>query len=599
MIKRATSLALFAILAAASLPATVHAAERTMIVLDASGSMWGRIDGKAKLEIAREALKQVLGKLPASAEIGLMAYGHREKGNCADIEVVVPPAAGNAAKIGEAAGRMRFLGKTPLSEAVKQAAVSMRYTEEKATVILITDGIETCNADPCALGTELKKAGVGFTAHVVGFGLSREEGRQVACLAENTGGRYIPAGNENELKDALSRTVASGTAPPVVASGKAPPPKPAPAPLPKASVSTGARPAIGQSFPIQWTGPGAPGDYIDIMPPGSTAMNGELAYVYAKKDAGGEIRAPGKPGNYVLRYIWEGPDGRRILATTPITVGDAEVAIIAPASMPIGKTFEATWKGPNRQGDYIDIVPKGYTEVSGELAYYYVDHGQPARFKAPGTPGDYLLRYVLHGPDGLKVLTQVPLVVTDAEVKLSFPPRAEAGFDLTVHWRGPGGPGDYIDLVPVEHTDVSGELAYAYVERSEDGETATIRMPGAPGQYKIRYVLEGPGGRKVLYSEVITVTAASATVKTPATAAPGAAIRIEFTGPSVKGDYIDIVPEGQAEPSGELDYFYTERTSEGIATLKAPEKRGRYDIRYVLEASGGRRILARTTIEVR
>ena len=36
---------------------------------------------------------------------------------------------------------------------------------------------------------------------------AREEGRQVACLAETTGGRYIPANNASELQDALRKTV--------------------------------------------------------------------------------------------------------------------------------------------------------------------------------------------------------------------------------------------------------------------------------------------------------------------------------------------------------------------------------------------------------
>ena len=64
---------------------------RSIIVLDGSGSMWGQIDGRAKLEIAREALDSVLSALDPVTEIGLMAYGHREKGACGDIELVVPP----------------------------------------------------------------------------------------------------------------------------------------------------------------------------------------------------------------------------------------------------------------------------------------------------------------------------------------------------------------------------------------------------------------------------------------------------------------------------------------------------------------------------
>ncbi|GAA4106438.1 VWA domain-containing protein [Aminobacter aganoensis] len=201
---------------------SAQAADRAIIVLDASGSMWGQIDGKPKLEIARQALRSVLTTIPADTELGLMAYGHREKGSCSDIELVVPPASGSASAITAAADSMKFLGKTPLSAAVKQAAEDLKYTEDKATVILITDGLETCSADPCALGKELEQSGVDFTAHVVGFGLTAEEGRQVACLAENTGGKYIQASDAKGLEDALAQTVAE----------PAPAPAPAPAPEP-------------------------------------------------------------------------------------------------------------------------------------------------------------------------------------------------------------------------------------------------------------------------------------------------------------------------------------------------------------------------------
>jgi Ca-activated chloride channel family protein len=216
------------VLSAALLALSVVAAsatDRAIIVLDASGSMWGQIDGKPKLEIARQTLRKVLQTAPVDVELGLMAYGHREKGSCDDIELVVPPAAGTANAITSAADTMKFLGKTPLSAAVKKAAEDLKYTENKATVILITDGLETCNADPCTLGRELEQSGVDFTAHVVGFGLTAEEGRKVACLAENTGGKYIQASDETALEEALKVTIA-----PTVPAPPAPEPAPQPEP---------------------------------------------------------------------------------------------------------------------------------------------------------------------------------------------------------------------------------------------------------------------------------------------------------------------------------------------------------------------------------
>ncbi|MGL5009697.1 MAG: VWA domain-containing protein, partial [Paracoccaceae bacterium] len=93
-------------------PITALSEGRSIIVLDASGSMWGQIDGRAKLEIAREALAEVLGGLPADTEMGLMAYGHRTEGDCSDIELIVPPATGTGPRPGQTG--LSF-GRGPLS----------------------------------------------------------------------------------------------------------------------------------------------------------------------------------------------------------------------------------------------------------------------------------------------------------------------------------------------------------------------------------------------------------------------------------------------------------------------------------------------------
>lgn len=254
---------LFAVVALAISSVASTAADRAIVVLDASGSMWGQIDGRPKLEIARETLRSVLQTLPADLELGLMAYGHREKGNCEDIELIVPPAAGTGPAIVAAAEGMKFLGKTPLTAAVRQAAEALRYTEDKATVVLITDGLETCNADPCAVGSELEQSGVDFTAHVVGFGLTAEEGRQVACLAENTGGKYIQASDAKALEDALVETVVAA----------APEPAPAPEPakpefnfVPSVTLSEGG-PVLPENAGNAWeiykaAADGSRGDYV-------------------------------------------------------------------------------------------------------------------------------------------------------------------------------------------------------------------------------------------------------------------------------------------------------------------------------------------------
>ena len=236
---------LFGVVAMVGLAMPVLAVERAIIVLDASGSMWAQIEGKARITIARETLDSVLSTLSPDIELGLMTYGHREKGNCDDIEMLVEPRAGSAGAIKAAVADINPKGMTPLSDAVRLAAEELKYTEEQSTVILITDGLETCEVDPCALGTELEQKGVNFTVHVLGFGLSDDEGKQVACLAENTGGQYLSAQDGASLVKALTETVAQ-----VAQAEPAPEPVPEPTPVadfnlkPTASLSEGG-PDIG------------------------------------------------------------------------------------------------------------------------------------------------------------------------------------------------------------------------------------------------------------------------------------------------------------------------------------------------------------------
>src|SRR6218665_1186747 len=195
-------------IAALGLALPAIAAERAIIVLDGSGSMWAQIDGKGGISMGRETLHEVLATLPGDLELGFMTYGHREKGDCTDIEMLIEPATGTGAAIAAAADGINPKGMTPISDAVRLAAEDLRFTEQKATVILITDGLETCEVDPCALASDLEAQGIDFTPHVLGFGLSDEEGQQVACLAENTGGKYLAANDGAALVTALTETVA-------------------------------------------------------------------------------------------------------------------------------------------------------------------------------------------------------------------------------------------------------------------------------------------------------------------------------------------------------------------------------------------------------
>jgi len=206
---------LFAALVSLAIATPVSAEQtergRAMLVLDASGSMWGQIGGRNKVEIARDAIADMLLGWDAEIDIGLMAYGHRRKGDCGDIEEVVPVRPGQAAKVSAAVQGLGAVGKTPLSAAVITAADRLQYQQAPATVILVTDGLENCGQDPCAVARSLAQNGVAFVTHVVGFDLGAGEAAQLGCLADLTGGVFIEASNGADLTEALRGTMAETT----------------------------------------------------------------------------------------------------------------------------------------------------------------------------------------------------------------------------------------------------------------------------------------------------------------------------------------------------------------------------------------------------
>ena len=183
----------------------VHAKDSALIIFDGSGSMWGQIEGKHKIEIAREVMGTLVKDWNEDIDLGLMAYGHREKGNCADIEVLFPVGTPDSKKILNIINKLSPKGKTPISQSLKQAAETLRYTEDPATVILISDGEETCNSDPCVVSKELEAKGINFTAHVIGFDVKGNEKalEQLQCIAENTGGQFYEAEDAEELTKAI------------------------------------------------------------------------------------------------------------------------------------------------------------------------------------------------------------------------------------------------------------------------------------------------------------------------------------------------------------------------------------------------------------
>jgi Ca-activated chloride channel family protein len=541
----------------------VARADDAILVFDASGSMWGQVEGKTKAEIARSVVSDLLNQIPADRRLGLVAYGHRRAGDCNDIEELVPVGTDREA-IRKQVNALAFKGKTPLTSAVRIAAEKLRYREGKATVILVSDGAESCNADPCALGAELEAAGVDFTVHVVGFGLpSKTEAAGLQCLAAATGGKYFSANNASELGQALKQTVAAPVAPA---------PKTADVLLRATDLAGGPEITSG----LNWTVTGAGG-----------------AAVLTKTNAGA-VEASLPPGDYVVSVV-RAPDGlkgeaklnarigSRRTVTIPLEVKLAASLTLTPAAQaPVASKVSVKWSGPNRRGDYITIVRTG-AAVTEYLHYQDTSTGNPVEITMPAEPGDYEMRYVLGAPQ--RVLAAVPIKLIETQASITGPPTAVAGSRIEIAWTGPGNSGDWITIVK-PNVPVSSYNDYF---DTKAGSGNRLYVPVEPGDYEFRYVL---AGKSIIARTPIKVLAATATLQGPAKVAAGASFEVSWTGPNNPSDWVTIV--ATSRPDNEYG-SYVDAPNPSPATLTAPAAPGSYELRYSLN---GKKVIARQAIEV-
>ena len=183
------------------------------IVVDASRSMWGRIDGEPKMTVAKNILEDVSYWFPEDLDLALRAYGSKSPSDindCADSTLLVPFGDDNRESIRRAIAVLRPTGQTPIAYALNQASRDFSSLWDDRALVLVTDGIESCGGDPVRAARELREQGI--TVHLIGFGLggaADEDTASLRAVANASGGRYVTAGSAAELQDALMQTVAT------------------------------------------------------------------------------------------------------------------------------------------------------------------------------------------------------------------------------------------------------------------------------------------------------------------------------------------------------------------------------------------------------
>ncbi|MEM7161882.1 MAG: VWA domain-containing protein [Bacteroidota bacterium] len=177
---------------------------RILFVFDASNSMNGFWNGKPKIQTATALLKESLKELEykKNVELGLRVYGNNapiSAGNqdCEDTELMVPIGKSNVWDIQQALKKIRPKGTTPIAQTLEKCGSDFREADNtRNIIILITDGIEACDGDPCAVSLALQKKNIVLKPFVIGIGI--EDYTSFECV-----GNFYDASDEKTFEKVL------------------------------------------------------------------------------------------------------------------------------------------------------------------------------------------------------------------------------------------------------------------------------------------------------------------------------------------------------------------------------------------------------------
>ena len=183
---------------------------RIEFVFDASFSMFGQWQNGMKMDMAKKMLTEFLDSIQKvnnpNLELAFRCYGHqvplRPERSCTDTKLEVPFGKNNAQAIKNKLKMLVPKGTTPIAYTLEQCGgdfPSASNANVRNIIILITDGIEECDGDPCAVSLALQKKGIVLKPFVIGIGLDQSYINSFGCI-----GKFYDASSETSFKNILN-----------------------------------------------------------------------------------------------------------------------------------------------------------------------------------------------------------------------------------------------------------------------------------------------------------------------------------------------------------------------------------------------------------
>lgn len=163
---------------------------RILFILDASGSMNARWEDGTRWEIATKILSNTLDSLEkttAPPEVALRVYGHQHSFPpqvCNDTKLEVAFHTTSYRHIRNKLKSLRAKGTTPIAYSLEQAANDFPTEAGRNIIILLTDGKEECDGDPCKISQMIQEKGISIRPYIIGMGMENDDMNALNCIGK-------------------------------------------------------------------------------------------------------------------------------------------------------------------------------------------------------------------------------------------------------------------------------------------------------------------------------------------------------------------------------------------------------------------------------
>jgi Ca-activated chloride channel family protein len=176
---------------------------RILFLFDASQSMYGRWESDIKYDVARKLVEHITDSLDRlnHVQMALRVYGHTKTfppQDCDDTELEVSFGYRNGTSIKERLRAIKPSGTTPIAQSLLECGEDFPDNDGRNIIILITDGIEECEGDPCAVSRMLQQKGIFLKPFIIGLNMSANLQKEFDCV-----GSFYDASTESAFAEIL------------------------------------------------------------------------------------------------------------------------------------------------------------------------------------------------------------------------------------------------------------------------------------------------------------------------------------------------------------------------------------------------------------